>query len=59
MTDEESAQLLIKYLDELNLANEEIVDIMNFYYEGEQLSREEAIDFVEYVRVKRAERKPH
>lgn len=44
---------LIFYLDTLELAPEEIVDKIKFQVDDLKLSREEALEFVNYVRVKR------
>lgn len=53
---QEAANRLIEYLD-AELANEEIVKKMNFKVDGVPLSDEEAMEFVEFVRVKRLMKK--
>lgn len=47
---------LLKYL-ELELSSEEIVGRINFKVDNITLTKEEAVEFVEYVRFKRAQKK--
>jgi transcriptional regulator with XRE-family HTH domain len=51
--DRSPAEVLIGYL-EMELSNEEIIRRMNFTVDGMTLTDEEASEFVDFVRVKRA-----
>lgn len=50
------AENLVGFL-EMELSNEDIVKLMKFTVDGMTLSEEEALEFVEFVRVRRAMRK--
>ncbi|WP_407673438.1 helix-turn-helix domain-containing protein [Paenibacillus silvisoli] len=53
----DSANELIHYLEVLELSNEEIVEKMDFRVDNLRLTPEEAMEFVDFVRVKRLMKK--